>query len=528
MSSLITFFTLVCLTFAGVLHSPAVSATEADEAVWRNFQHALGESPLIGANADHELADRPWRPIPEPSSRDIDPRRFRLGSDLFHEGRLSSGNSVACVTCHAGALSGADRRQVSTGVGGARGTKNALTVFNAGYNFRQFWDGRAVTLEDQALEPIQNPVEMAHTLDAVLEMLRSDTTYPDRFATVYPDGVTINNMADAIAHFQRINFIRLQTPFQRYLGGDQEALDEPARRGMQRFREVGCVSCHNGINLGGNSYQKLGAAVPYYGDDRGAGPDDAGVMTRSGREHDRHVFRVPGLHGVATTPPYFHDGSVATLGEAIGDMAEYQLGRELDQQDVDDIEAFLRSLGGYSTARRSPGAAATVASSGAGSDRTGAGSHEQAYEAAIRAVEEAGRQLLPAMRRIHDGSVAHYDFLQFQHLELIRHARALHHPPSSIGAQKRLELVEAAQALLEEVNDLEWVIADFLRAGAMHRVFAAHREMPATNALPDGIGDPVSRLRDHRAHAAEMMDTMTAARPARLADAIRELHRSGE
>lgn len=509
---------------------PAHSADAADPA-WRNFQHALGERPLIGANAGHELADSAWRPVPEPAARDIDSARFRLGSDLFHEGRLSSGNSVACVTCHAGALSGADRRPVSTGVGGAAGTKNALTVFNAAFNFRQFWDGRVVTLEDQALEPIRNPVEMAHSLDAVLEMLRSDDEYPERFAAVYPDGVTISNMADAIAHFQRINFVRLDTPFQRFLNGEEGALDEPARRGMRRFEQLGCTGCHNGINLGGNSYQKLGAAVPYYGDDREAAPPDRGVMERSGRERDRHVFRVPGLHGVATTSPYFHDGSVGTLEEAIAEMAEHQLGRELDQQDAEDIEAFLRSLGGHFTPLSSPDLPAAQASekTGAQAEATAAaGSHEQAYRAAIKAAQEAGQQLLPEMRRIHAGEVEHYDFLQFQHLELIRHARALHHPPASMSGPKRRELIKAAQVLLEQVNALEWVIGDYLRAEAMTRVFTAHRETPPRNVLPDGVGDPAARLRERRAQAEEMMKVMEAARPAQFVAAMRGIYSDGD
>ncbi|MGM0633640.1 MAG: cytochrome-c peroxidase, partial [Pseudomonadota bacterium] len=157
-----------------LLSVTAMAASEDPDPAWRDFQHALGQPPLIGAGGDHKRADGFWRPIPAPPSGARDTEKFRLGSDLFHEGRLSSANSVACVTCHAGALSGADRRPVSVGVGGARGTKNALSVFNAVFNFRQFWDGRAVTLEDQSLEPIENPVEMAHTLEAVRETLRDD------------------------------------------------------------------------------------------------------------------------------------------------------------------------------------------------------------------------------------------------------------------------------------------------------------------------------------------------------------------
>lgn len=340
---------LSLVTAIGLLHSVSLAGSQPADPDWVEFQHALGQPGWIGVGANHDMAAGIYRPIPAHESElsIIDSRKRDLGAALFHEGRLSSGNSIACVTCHAGALSGADRRRVSTGVGGARGTMNALTVFNAAYNFRQFWDGRAVTLEDQALVPIQDDAEMAHTLEAVLAMLQADPSYPGRFAEIYPDGITVNNIADAIAHFQRRNFVRYNTPFQRYLNGMDDALDEQAQRGKQRFEEIGCVTCHNGINLGGNSYQRLGEVIPYYGGQRDAGPADMGVMTRTGQEQDRHVFKVPGLHGVATTAPYFHDGSVSTLDEAITLMAKHQLGRVLSQQDVDDIGAFLRLLGDH-------------------------------------------------------------------------------------------------------------------------------------------------------------------------------------
>lgn len=264
--------------------TPMLHATEADDPAWRSFQHALGQPAMIGANADHSLATAPYRPVPAPEPEDIGPLRYQLGFRLFHEGRHSSGNAIGCISCHTGGLSGADQRQVSTGVEGVRGTHNALSVFNATFNFRQFWDGRAVTLEDQALEPIQNPVEMANTLEAAEIMMQTDARYPSVFESVYPDGVTHQNMADALAHFQRINFRRLDSPFQRYLNGEEDALSPQAKRGLQSFEEVGCANCHNGINLGGNSYQALGLVLPYYdGENRVADKHDAGVMDRSGR-----------------------------------------------------------------------------------------------------------------------------------------------------------------------------------------------------------------------------------------------------
>jgi cytochrome c peroxidase len=521
---------LTSIALIGALQSPLLSAGETVDRAWRDFLHALDEPAMIGANADHPLANSVWRPIPALDPQDIQVERFRLGFDLFHEGRLSSRNSIACITCHAGAIGGADRRQVSIGVDGARGTMNSLSVFNAAFNFRQFWDGRAVTLEDQALIPIQAEVEMANTLDAVLQMLQNDSLYPAKFAAVYPDGVTINNMADAIAYFQHINFIRRDTPFQRQLNGADGELSDQALRGWQRFEQIGCATCHNGINLGGNSYQQLGAALPYYGGHRPAGPHDVGVMGRSGRDQDRHLFKVPGLHGVATTPPYLHDGSVATLNEAIEKMGEHQLGRELSQQDVEDIAAFLHATSGTSTGSNTVRAAITEpsADSERATDETQLLTHHQAYLRAIDITETGGARLLSEMYRINSREVAHYDFLQFQHRELIRHARALHYPPSTLDASIRDQLASVAQELLAAVNQLEWLIADFLRAEAMTRVFTTHQTIPADGALVDQLGDITVRLSEQQAVSRQAMQNLSSLDPGHLATAIRALYQDNQ
>lgn len=513
------------LLLTGLLSCAVVAtATEADDPAWRAFQHALGQPAWIGANADHPDADGAWRPLVVPAWHRFDEQRFRLGSDLFHDGRLSSGNSIACVTCHAGALSGADRRQVSLGVGGARGTKNALSVFNAAFNFRQFWDGRVVTLEDQALEPIQNEVEMANSLDAVLATLDEDERYPARFAAVYPDGVSISNMADAIAHFQRHSFLRLDTPFQRFLDGENEALDEAARRGLQRFDELGCVACHNGINLGGNSYQKTGEVIPYYRGERQPDEHDAGLADRTGREEDRHVFKVPGLHGVADTAPYFHDGTVADLEQAIRLMGEHQLGRTLREQDVEDLDAFLRSLGGrisrqdpvqrYAGQDSSPQGGATEAS------------HEDAWRQSLERIGQAWKRLQDEARRVRDDQVEHYDFLQFQHREMIRHARALAHIPSGWPAGLRSALATETQHLLVAVNELETVISDFLRAEAALWVLDATEADPA-GLLPE-LADTVNERRQEWSRKAgtawqEVTDSDPVARLQSLREQSRDI-----
>jgi cytochrome c peroxidase len=485
-------FGWICLLLSVVLGSTSVYATEADIAVWRSFQHALSQPAWIGASAGHELAHTAYRPIPAVTASDIDAGKFRLGFLLFHEGRLSSDGRVACITCHAGPLSGVDGRRVSLGVSNARGQFNALTTFNAAYHFRQFWDGRAVTLEDQALEPIVAEHEMANTLAAAVMMLQNDAQYAARFAAVYPDGVSVDNMADAIAHFQRINFNRPDSPFLRHLAGQENQLGEQALRGWQLFDDIGCASCHNGISLGGNSYQQLGAALPFYDAHRVAQPLDEGIRARSGRDEDSHVFKVPSLHSAATTAPYFHDGSIPTLEAAITEMAEHQLGRELSEHDVDDIAAFLRALSSPFAPVPVNVAATDDAAVADGVDAVIVRqAHLAAYAAALEAIAPAQQQLLEEMRRIHSGEVAHFDFLQFQHLELIRNARALHHPPSHLDHD---QLVAGAAALLSTVNALEWSIADFLRAQAMTQVFVTHLDNPEQGRLAAHLGHIRTRL----------------------------------
>jgi cytochrome c peroxidase len=465
------FHCVVLLPFSVLLSMPESLA--ADPA-WHSFRHSLGEPALIAANADHPEAKSAFRPMPPAASWRINPDKFRLGFRLFHESRLSSGSGVACVTCHAGALSGADRRRVSIGVGGAAGRLNALSVFNAAFNFRQFWDGRAVTLEDQALLPIETEFEMANTLDAVVAFLEADPEYTGRFEQVYPDGVSNANMADAMAHYQRSTFIRLDTPFQRHLSGDDNALGELEKFGLQRFTELGCSSCHNGINLGGNSYQKLGSLRPYYGEADSADEDDAGLASRTGRATDTHVFRVPGLHGVATTPPYFHDGSIATLEEAVRLMGEYQLGRSLAASDIAAISAFLRATGGHFNSSRSglPFSSTDVeAETGewqlvtdSMGEEPGDNQHERAYRNVLQSITGAQAQLLQELDALTSGQLAHFDFLQFQHMELIRYSRALLHPPSTLSKAQHTLIVEQADLLFRQVMALELVIADFLQA----------------------------------------------------------------
>lgn len=469
---------LLALTSPVASALPQADVDNGADSAWLSFQHVLGQPAAIGANADHALANELWRPIPEVDPDQLDAadlRKFHLGFRLFHEGRLSSADSIACISCHAGPQGAVDGLRFSRGVNRALGHFNSLSLFNADFHFRQFWDGRAITLKDQALEPVTNVVEMANTLEAVRSVLEQDPIYKSRFEAVYPDGVTVENMSDALAHFQRINFTRTDSAFMRYLEGQPDALSEQVRRGMQSFQRRGCATCHNGMSLGGNSYQQLGALIPYYGADREPGINDEGVHRRTGRTADLHVFKVPSLHAVAATAPYFHDGSAPTLEAAVKDMARHQLAVELDQDEVDDIVAFLREL------LPAPELLAVDISQVEEGEpgvrpHSDASQHLDIYRTVADEMEPTYQKLLHELERVLEGQVLHFDFVQFQHLELIRRARALQFPPVSLDTERQNRLAEQASALVEKIVNLEWPISDLLRNHVVQQITALYRD----------------------------------------------------
>lgn len=282
--------------------------------------------------------------LPLPAMPPLSAQKVALGERLFSEKRLSADNSLACASCHDLARGGVDRLPVSVGVGGKTGPINAPTVFNAALNFAQFWDGRAATLEEQAAGPIHNPLEMASSWAEVIPKLQQDAAYREAFARLYPGrGIGAETIVDAIAAFERTLFT--ESRFDRFLRGDASALDALERAGYRQFLDYGCASCHQGALVGGNMYQRFGVINDYFAG-RTASKADLGRYNVTGREEDRHVFKVPSLRNVAVTPPYFHDASVASLDEAVVVMAKYQLGRSLPADDVKAISAFLRALTG--------------------------------------------------------------------------------------------------------------------------------------------------------------------------------------
>jgi cytochrome c peroxidase len=297
----------------------------------------------VAGAAGAAQARTPFSAISKPTG--IDPLRVQLGKDLFRDTRFSADGTVACASCHVIAEGGDDGRPVAIGIRNQSGTLNSPTVLNSGLNLAQFWDGRAATLEDQLHWPVENPVEMGSSLSQTLAALSEDSALRARFAAAYPDGLTEPNVVDAIASYERA-LVTPNSAFDRYLAGDANALSVAAREGFALFDRLGCVSCHQGRNLGGNMFQRFGVMGDYFADRGDVTDADFGRYNVTGREEDRYRFKVPSLRNVAATAPYFHDGSGATLESAVGVMLRYQLGRPVQAEQVGKIVAFLESLSG--------------------------------------------------------------------------------------------------------------------------------------------------------------------------------------
>ena len=320
------------------------SLTGAKRAVvlhWiRERRAAMYDDGLIG-----DRAFEPVRPID--TQVEVDMEKVALGFALFHDTRLSVDNTVSCATCHALETAGVDNHQYSHGVDDQLGGVNAPTVYNAVYNFVQFWDGRAKTLADQAAGPPLNPIEMASpSFDHIIAKLKADKAFVKDFTKVYPDGITEANITDAIEEFER-TLITPNSRFDKWLRGDDSAITADELAGYELFKKYDCATCHVGPNLGGQSYELMGLRKHYFAD-RGMEltNEDNGRYKETQLERDRHRFKVPGLRNIEHTWPYYHDGTRHTLDEAIYDMGLYQTGVEMAASEVDKIEAFLLTLTG--------------------------------------------------------------------------------------------------------------------------------------------------------------------------------------
>lgn len=280
-------------------------------------------------------------PAKMPGGEKDTPELIALGKMLYNERRLSVNDTQSCASCHVveGKKGGVDNTKFSPGAKGSLGGRNAPTTLNAGFHIAQFWDGRAATLSDQAKGPILNPVEMGMPNEkTVTDKLSKIAEYKEAFAKAFPGAknpITYQNLADAIAAFERTLITRDR--FDDFIQGNDKALSKEEIAGLQSFMSQGCTTCHIGPLLGGNSYRKMGQARPY-------DTKDMGRYEVTKKEEDKFLFKVPSLRNVALTEPYFHDGSAATLSDAVAKMAFHQLGKQLGEKDVANIVAFLKAL----------------------------------------------------------------------------------------------------------------------------------------------------------------------------------------
>lgn len=283
------------------------------------------------------------RPLPETVK--VEPAKVRLGEMLFHDVRLSGDDTISCASCHALDKGGTDQLPFSVGIGGQTGPINSPTVFNSAFNILQFWDGRAADLKEQAAGPVHNPLEMGSEWSQVIPKLEEDGSFLEEFAAVYPDGLSGDAITDAIAEFER-SLVTPNSPFDRYLHGESDALSAEESRGHQLFLDNGCGTCHVGAALGGRSFEIMGRNRDYFEERGNIQEVDYGRFNVTGEEPDRHRFKVPILRNVALTFPYFHDGSRTTLKEAVIAMADYQAYRPFDDAEAGSVASFLKSLTG--------------------------------------------------------------------------------------------------------------------------------------------------------------------------------------
>ena len=265
--------------------------------------------------------------------------KVNLGKKLFFDKRLSKDNSVSCLSCHNVDFGGVDNLPKSFGVENRIGNINAPTVLNSSLNFVQFWDGRAKNLNEQIDFPVHDPLEMDTNWNDVINKINKIPSYQRLFNSVYNGKFSKENIKDAIVAYEES--LVLPSRFDKFLQGDQNAISDEEFEGYELFKSYGCVSCHQGKNVGGNFYEKLGVFKPYpHVDDK----KYYGRYNLTGNEEDKFEFKVPSLRNIVLTYPYLHDGSIESLDKIIGIMAEYQLGREIPNSDVEKIKAFLKSL----------------------------------------------------------------------------------------------------------------------------------------------------------------------------------------
>ena len=303
---------------------------------------------LAGAVSTVSAAEALPTTAPAPADNPTTPEKVALGQMLYHDPRLSSTGTVSCASCHNTMLGGEDNRPNAMGVNGQTGGRSAPTVWNAAFNKVQFWDGRAASLEEQAAGPVTNPIEMGmKSWDDVVARLKTIEGYQEAFEKVFgKDSISKDNATKAIAAYER-TLITPNSPYDKYVQGDESALTEQQVRGMNKAVELGCTGCHSGPAFNGpGMFHKFPVNNSGFFEAKYHFKKDKGLAEVTKKAEDENMWKVPTLRNVALTAPYFHNGSVKTLDEAVKIMAKLQLNQDLSDAEVADVVAFLNALTG--------------------------------------------------------------------------------------------------------------------------------------------------------------------------------------
>lgn len=331
---------MISLVALGITAVTTISVQATDSATsttTASTTTAAAETPKADTAAT--VRDEPIKPIAPYIAKDA--AKVELGKQLYFDPRLSKSGFISCNSCHNLSMGGSDNLTSSIGDRWQQGPINAPTVLNSSMNLAQFWDGRAKDLQEQAGGPIANPKEMGFSHELAVKEVETIPQYKEQFQKIYgKDKVDIGMMTDAIAEFEN-TLVTPDSRFDKWLKGDDKALTEVELKGYKLFKESGCVACHNGAAVGGNSFQKMGVVEPY----KTSNPAE-GVAGLTKKDEDRFKFKVPTLRNVELTYPYFHDGGAATLEQAVTTMGKLQLGKKFTDEEVSNIVAFLKTLTG--------------------------------------------------------------------------------------------------------------------------------------------------------------------------------------
>jgi cytochrome c peroxidase len=298
---------------------------------------------LTAENQIVPALDEPIQPIPVDTT--LDPDKVALGSILFNDTRLSRDNSLSCASCHILEVGGDDDLSTGIALDGNEHVVNTPSIFNARFNFRQHWDGESGTLEEQIDQALHSHLIAGSNWDQLLAKLNDDAELATLFERIYSSEITKENYLDALTEFEK-SLVTPNSRFDQYLLGNTDSITEDEKKGYLLFKELGCISCHQGINVGGNLFQKFGIFYDYLGERGDIINADYGRINVTNREADMHVFKVPSLRNVEVTAPYLHDGNAETLEEAIAIMGKTQIGKIICEDDINLLAQFLRTLTG--------------------------------------------------------------------------------------------------------------------------------------------------------------------------------------